>query len=174
MRKLLPLPILAALLLAGCSSTDQNTGTVAGGGGAGQQQAMPNGTGLNGRTNPGDIATQFKNDLNAVGDRVYFATDTYKLNPEARAILDKQIQLLSRYPAIKLVIEGHADERGTREYNLALGDRRAQSVKNYLTDNGISASRLRTLSYGQEKPVALGSDEASWAQNRRGVSVVDQ
>jgi len=173
MRRTLALPILAALLLAACSSTDQNTGSVAGAGG-GQQQPVTNGAGLNGRTNPGDTATQFKNDLNAVGDRVYFATDAYKLNPEGRAILDKQIQLLSRYPTIKLVIEGHCDERGTREYNLALGDRRAQSVKNYLTDNGIAAGRLRTLSYGQERPVALGSDEAAWAQNRRGVSVVDQ
>ena len=173
MRKIFVLPILAALALAACSSTDQNTGNVAGAGGGNQRPGAGDGF-QNGRINPGDAATQFKNELNVVGDRVFFATDAYKLNPEARAILDKQIQLLNRYPTIRLVIEGHCDERGTHEYNLALGDRRAQSVKNYLTDNGISAARLRTLSYGQEKPAALGSDDTAWAQNRRGVSVVEQ
>jgi len=170
MRKFLPLPIIATLLLAACSSTDQNTGGVSGAGGG----ANPYGSGA-GTNNRGlDAATQLKNELATVGDRVFFTTDAYKLSAEARATLDKQIALLSRYPQIKVVIEGHADERGTREYNLALGDRRAQSVKNYLTDNGIQGGRVRIVSYGKEKPTALGSNEAAWAQNRRGVTVVDQ
>ena len=172
MRKLLPLPIVAALLLAACSSTDENTGAGAGAGG-GARPPMAAGSNMNGR-GAMDAATQFTGELNAVGDRVYFATDAYKLSPQARTVLDKQIALLNRYPAIKLVIEGHADERGTREYNLALGERRAQSVMNYLTDAGIAAARVRVLSYGQERPVALGSNEAAWQQNRRAVSVVDQ
>ena len=113
--------------------------------------------------------------LAAVGtDTVHFATDSYSLDGEATAILAKQAQWLAANPGVKVTIEGHCDERGTREYNLALGDRRANSVKNYLTTNGVSAAQLSTISYGKERPVATGSDEASWAQNRRAVSVVPE
>jgi len=111
--------------------------------------------------------------LDKVGsDKVYFATDSYELDGPSQATLDKQAAWLNQYPAVKVTIEGHCDERGTREYNLALGDRRANSVKNYLASRGVSTARITTISYGKERPVALGSDENAWAQNRRAVTVV--
>ncbi|WP_174292736.1 peptidoglycan-associated lipoprotein Pal [Sphingomonas bacterium] len=103
---------------------------------------------------------------------VNFGTDQYDIDPTARAILDGQATWLQRFPQVRITIEGHCDERGTREYNLALGDRRANAAKNYLAAKGIDASRISTISYGKERPVALGSDEGSWAQNRRAVTVV--
>ncbi|MGK6320872.1 peptidoglycan-associated lipoprotein Pal [Sphingomonas sp. DT-204] len=107
-------------------------------------------------------------------DTVHFALDAYDIDPEARTILDSQSTWLQRYPNVRITIEGHCDERGTREYNLALGDRRANAAKNYLVARGIDASRISTISYGKERPVAMGSDEASWAQNRRAVTVTLQ
>jgi peptidoglycan-associated lipoprotein len=103
---------------------------------------------------------------------VNFDVDVYDIDPTARAILDSQAQWLQRYPNVRATVEGHCDERGTREYNLALGDRRANAAKNYLVAKGIDPSRLTTISYGKERPVAMGSDDASWAQNRRAVTVV--
>jgi peptidoglycan-associated lipoprotein len=104
-------------------------------------------------------------------DTIYFDTDRYNIDSEDAAALATQAQWLMRYPAKRATIEGHCDERGTREYNLALGERRANAAKTYLASLGIDASRLATVSYGKERPVALGSDEASWAKNRRAVSV---
>ncbi len=108
-----------------------------------------------------------------VGDRVFFGLDRFDLAPEARATLDRQSSWLNQYPNVTVTIEGHADERGTREYNLALGERRANSVKNYLAAAGVNPARVKIVSYGKEKPAVLGSNEAAWAQNRRGVTVVD-
>jgi peptidoglycan-associated lipoprotein len=107
-------------------------------------------------------------------DRVHFITDSYSLDGEARSILDTQATWLQANPSVNVTIEGHADERGTREYNLALGDRRANAAKNYLAAKGIAASRMTTISWGKERPEALGSDESAWAQNRRAVTVVPQ
>lgn len=104
-------------------------------------------------------------------DTILFDTDKYDIDPVDQQSLSKQAQWLARYPAKRATIEGHADERGTREYNLALGERRANAAKNYLIGLGIDPSRLTTVSYGKERPIALGSDEASWAQNRRAVTV---
>jgi peptidoglycan-associated lipoprotein len=104
-------------------------------------------------------------------DTIYFDTDQYNIDSADAAALQSQAQWLMRYPAKRATIEGHADERGTREYNLALGERRANAAKNYLASLGIDASRVTTVSYGKERPVALGSDEQSWAQNRRAVTV---
>ena len=101
-----------------------------------------------------------------------FATDMFDIDGTARGILDSQADWLQRYPNARITLEGHCDERGTREYNLALGDRRANSAKNYLVARGVAASRITTISYGKERPLALGSDEASYAQNRRAVTVV--
>jgi len=109
--------------------------------------------------------------LMAGGDTIYFSTDRYDIDAEDQAALAKQAQWLMRYPSKRATIEGHADERGTREYNLALGERRANAAKNYLVSLGVDASRLSTLSYGKERPIALGSDEQAWAQNRRAVTV---
>ncbi|HVX79421.1 MAG TPA: peptidoglycan-associated lipoprotein Pal [Bradyrhizobium sp.] len=108
-----------------------------------------------------------------VGDRVFFDSDQTDLSPQATATLDKQIQWLQAYPRYTFVIEGHADERGTREYNIALGARRAQSVRTYMVSHGINPSRMRTISYGKERPVAVCNDISCWAQNRRAVTVLD-
>ena len=103
---------------------------------------------------------------------VNFGVDVYDIDATARAILDGQAAWLARYPQVRITLEGHCDERGTREYNLALGDRRANAAKNYLATRGVDASRITTISYGKERPLALGSDDASYAQNRRAVTVV--
>jgi peptidoglycan-associated lipoprotein len=109
-----------------------------------------------------------------VGDRVFFETDSTDLTPQARATLDKQAQWLSNYQQYsQFTIEGHADERGTREYNIALGARRAQAVRDYLVSRGISASRMHTISYGKERPVAVCNDISCWSQNRRAVTVLN-
>ncbi len=105
-------------------------------------------------------------------DTIHFALDQYDIDSQARAILDSQSAWLAKYPNVPVTIEGHCDERGTREYNLALGDRRANATKNYLAARGIAPTRITTISYGKERPIALGSDEASWAQNRRAVTIV--
>ena len=111
---------------------------------------------------------------NVTSDRVFFATDSHTLDDRARSVLDTQAAWLVRNPNVRVTIEGHADERGTREYNLALGDRRANAAKNYLAARGVPAARMSTISWGKERPEALGSDEGAWAQNRRAVTVIPQ
>ena len=101
-----------------------------------------------------------------VGDRVYFDLDSYDIRPDAQPVLSNQAAWLVRYPNVAIRIEGNADERGTREYNLALGARRANSVRDFLVGRGVAAQRIETISFGKERPIAEGSDEASWAQNR--------
>ena len=103
---------------------------------------------------------------------IFFDTDRYNIDSADAAALQMQARYLAQYPNVTVTVEGHADERGTREYNLALGDRRANSAKNYLVARGVSPSRITTISYGKERPLALGSDEESYAQNRRAVTVV--
>lgn len=104
-------------------------------------------------------------------DVIYFDTDKYNIDAEDQQALAQQAQWLMRYPGKRVTLEGHADERGTRDYNLALGERRANAAKNYLVSLGVDAGRVTTVSYGKERPVALGSDEASWAKNRRAVTI---
>lgn len=123
--------------------------------------------------NYGSATPGSQDDLSVnVGDRVFFGYDSFTLTPEAISQLELQSQWMRQYPSVNLIIEGHADERGTREYNLALGDRRASAVKNYMVSLGISPSRVSTISYGKERPEMLGSNSESWAKNRRSVSVV--
>jgi peptidoglycan-associated lipoprotein len=108
-----------------------------------------------------------------VGDRVFFETDSSELTPQSRATLDKQAQWLNNYSQYgQFTVEGHADERGTREYNIALGARRAQTARDYLIAHGVAANRMRTISYGKERPVALCDDISCWSQNRRAVTVL--
>ena len=107
-------------------------------------------------------------------DRVYFALDDYSIDDQDRQVLNAQAGWLRQHPNVRVTIEGHADERGTREYNLALGDRRANAAKNYLASVGIDVSRMTTISYGKERPAALGSDEEAWAKNRRAVTVLPE
>jgi peptidoglycan-associated lipoprotein len=108
-----------------------------------------------------------------VGDRVFFETDSTEVTVQGRGTLDKQAQWLTTYSQYSFTIEGHADERGTREYNLALGARRAQAVRDYLASRGISPTRMRTISYGKERPVAVCNDISCWSQNRRAVTVLN-
>ena len=107
-----------------------------------------------------------------VGDRIFFDTDSTSIRADAQATLDRQAQWLQKYPNYAITVEGHADERGTREYNLALGARRAAATRDYLSSRGIPAQRIKTISYGKEKPVAVCDDISCWSQNRRAVTVL--
>jgi peptidoglycan-associated lipoprotein len=109
---------------------------------------------------------------NVSSDRILFDTDSFAIDDRDRAVLESQAAWLRAHPAVRVTIEGHCDERGTREYNLALGDRRANAAKNYLAARGVDPSRMAVISWGKEKPEALGSDESAWAQNRRAVTVL--
>jgi peptidoglycan-associated lipoprotein len=147
--------LLAAALLAACSSTKEEAPAVSAPVASSSIQ-------------PGS-AEDFR--VN-VGDTVFFETDQYSIRADAQGILQKQAAWLKQYPQTKLLVEGHADERGTREYNLALGDRRAYAVKEFLVSLGVDAARLQTKSYGKERPTCTESDDSCWQQNRRGYSVL--
>jgi peptidoglycan-associated lipoprotein len=128
---------------------------------------------LNGGANGGAGAPGSAQEFaSSVGDRVFFDTDSTDLNAAAQATLDKQADWLQRYSRYAFTIEGHADERGTREYNFALGAHRAEAAKEYLIAKGISSSRIKTISYGKERPVAVCDDISCWSQNRRAVTVL--
>ena len=152
------------LFLAACESAPQQAASTGGTGSSSQTATAPAAAGIQ----SGSVQDFQVN----VGDRVFFDYDKFEVKPAGKATLDKQAAWLKRFPQWKVVVEGHADERGTREYNLALGERRANAVKTYLANQGIPANRITTISYGKERPVALGSNEAAWAQNRRGVTVL--
>ena len=107
-----------------------------------------------------------------VGDTVHFALNEYNVEDADKAVLGRQAAWLAKYPAVRVTVEGHADERGTREFNLALGARRANAVKEFLVSQGVSTGRVETVSYGKERPICTSSDEGCWAQNRRGVTTV--
>ena len=143
-------------LLAVSACADKNANQLGLGGAAGQ--ATPG--------SPQDFVVN-------VGDRVFFLVDQTDLNDQARSTLDRQAQWLNRYSQYTVTIEGHADERGTREYNLALGARRAANTRNDLASRGVAANRMRTISYGKERPVAVCDDESCWSQNRRAVTVLN-
>jgi peptidoglycan-associated lipoprotein len=137
--------------------------------------ACANNPDQNAQANAGGMATPGSQQdfVVNVGDRVFFDTDSSDLSPTARATLDKQAQWLNQYSQYsQFTIEGHADERGTREYNIALGARRAQAVRDYLVSRGVSGSRMHTISYGKERPVAVCNDISCWSQNRRAVTVL--
>jgi peptidoglycan-associated lipoprotein len=161
--------LAALLLVVACSSTPEDTG---GASGAGAVAPQPTTEVLVEETVT--YAPGSQEELTALyGDRVFFATDQSDLQADARATLEGWAQWLRQYPSAILTIEGHCDERGTREYNLALGERRASAAKNYLVALGINPNRLATISYGKERPAVLGSNEFAWAQNRRGVAAVN-
>lgn len=150
--------LVAALAISGCAkNTADEAADAANAYGAGRGHAAPG--------SQQDFVVN-------VGDRVFFDTDSVELSPTAQATLEKQAAWLQRYPRYSFTIEGHADERGTREYNFALGQQRAEATKNYLISRGISASRIRTISYGKERPVSVCDDISCWSQNRRAVTVL--
>lgn len=164
--------LMAALLLVaacettpdGSSGSSNSSGNRSGAGAAG----VDGGALKNPNAKPGSVEDFVDN----VGDRVWFGFDSAELSDEGRATLDKQATWLKQYGSVSITVEGHCDERGTREYNLALGQKRASSVKKYLVASGVPDSRVETVSYGKERPEATGSNEEAWAQNRRGVSVI--
>lgn len=144
--------IASAMLVAACANNPND----------------PNG-GANSASTPGSAQDFVVN----VGDRVFFESDSSELSSQARATLDKQSTWLNQYSRYSFTIEGHADERGTREYNIALGARRAQATRDYLISRGVSGQRMRTISYGKERPVAVCNDISCWSQNRRAVTVLN-
>ncbi len=152
---------LGILLLAACSSSQPGEPTL-----STDDPALGQGTGAS-------YAAGSQAALEAeAGDTVYFAFDSSTLRPESQAVVSQQATWLQQNPSVTVTVAGHADERGTREYNLALGDRRANAVRSYLIGLGIEPSRVRTISYGEERPVATGSNEQAWAQNRRAQTLV--
>lgn len=151
----------ALFLLAACSSTPKDAGN-AGNSGSGSGSAS-------------QIVPGSQQDLVAnVGDRVFFDFNKSNVRNDQRAVLDRQAEWLKRFPQVTVTVEGHCDERGTREYNLALGAKRAAASKNYLVAAGINPNRIETISYGKERPEVAGSNEEAWRQNRRAVTVVKQ
>lgn len=157
--------LIAALGLAACNNPDRFG---AGGAGANGAGGFVDTNGLGDPNDPTSIA--YFNQT--VGDRVLFAVDQSTLSPEGRTVLQGQSQWLAANPNYAIIIEGHADEQGTREYNLALGARRASAVQDFLISQGVGPSRMRTVSYGKERPVEICSDEACYAKNRRAVTVL--
>ena len=146
-----------ALALAGCAN----------------KKNMPNSAGELGLGGAGSATPGSQQDFTVnVGDRIFFDTDSTSIRADAQQTLQRQAQWLSRYPNYAITVEGHADERGTREYNLALGARRAAATRDFLASQGVPASRMKTISYGKEKPVAVCDDISCWSQNRRAVTVL--
>ncbi len=155
----------ALLLLAACSTTPPPPPGPPGG---------PGGPGGAGGISPGAAVPGSQQDLaQTAGDRVFFAFNRSDISSEGQQTLERQADWLRHYPNVTVTIEGHCDERGTREYNLALGERRADAVKNVLVAAGIPASRISTISYGKERPIVLGSNEEAWAQNRVAITTVN-
>jgi peptidoglycan-associated lipoprotein len=152
--------LMAVMAMAACSKNQDPNAGAGGLGGAG-------GAGAGGKGTPGSVE-EF---AQSVGDRIFFESDSSELTPTAQATLDKQAQWLNQYGRYRVVIEGHADERGTREYNFALSARRSEVTKTYLTGRGVSAGRVRTTNFGKERPVAVCNDISCWSQNRRAVTV---
>ncbi len=158
---------MAALTLAACQNPDRY-GAGGADGGAGGTGGYVDTTGLGDPNDPRSIA--YFNQT--VGDRVLFAVDQSTLSPEGRTILTGQANWLNQNPGYAIIIEGHADEQGTREYNLALGARRAAAVQQFLISQGVSGSRMKTISYGKERPIEVCSDESCYSRNRRAVTVL--
>ncbi len=162
MLKKLFMLIVAGFFLASCAATKTEEGGVV-------DAASTSASSSSG----GEITAGTQEDLIVnVGDRVFFEFDSSELTVDAQATLDAQAAWLTQYPDTNITVEGHADERGTREYNLALGDKRAFSVYSYLAQAGIDTNRMEYVSWGKERPEVIGSDETAYSQNRRGVTIV--
>lgn len=154
--------LAAAAMITACSSTPETAATAGGGEGAGA-----------GAAGSGTVRPGSQEDLRAsVGDRVFFGSDRSTIAADQRPVLERQARWLQQYAQNQVTIEGHADERGTREYNLALSQRRGNSARDVLVASGVSGSRIQVVSFGKDRPEALGSDETAWAQNRRAVTVM--
>ena len=156
--------------LAACSTTPKGTADSSGSGSSSSSSDVSSSTSSDSvNIEPGSQEDLIVN----VGDRVFFNYDSSDLDGDAQELLQDQVAWLKQYSDVSIIVEGHCDERGTREYNLALGEKRAQSVKNYLISLGISSDRVSTISYGKERPAVVGSNDGAWAQNRRSVTIVN-
>ena len=168
---------LLVFFLAACSTTPKDTADSSGSGSSSSSSDVSSSEeGTITETSPESalIEPGSQEDLIVnVGDRVFFKYDSSDLGPDEQELLQDQVVWLKQYSDVSVIVEGHCDERGTREYNLALGEKRAQSVKNYLVSLGISSDRISTISYGKERPAVVGSNDGAWAQNRRSVTVVN-
>ena len=164
---------LLVFFLAACSTTPKDTADSSGSGSTSTSSDVSS-SAENESTESASIEPGSQEDLIVnVGDRVFFNYDSAELDTDAQELLQDQVAWLKQYSNVSVIIEGHCDERGTREYNLALGEKRAQSVKNYLINLGISSDRVSTISYGKERPAVVGSNDGAWAQNRRSVTIVN-
>ena len=172
-KKMISLVAIAAALslTAGCARRNRELPPAPPSETAPGEQGLPGEIGTPGQTVPGSRADFLQS---VPTDRVYFDFDSYSLDGEDRATLDAQADWLTRNPNVRVTIEGHADERGTREYNLALGDRRANAARDYLEARGVASSRMQVISWGKERPAVEGSTEYAWSQNRRAVTVVPE
>ena len=159
--------------LASCSTTPKDTADSSGSGSSSSSSDVSS-TSSDAGSDSASIEPGSQEDLIVnVGDRVFFNYDSSELDSDAQELLQDQVAWLKQYSNVSIIVEGHCDERGTREYNLALGEKRAQSVKNYIISLGISSDRLSTISYGKERPAVIGSNDGAWAQNRRSVTKIN-
>ena len=164
---------LLVFFLAACSTTPKDTADSSGSGSTSTSSDVSSSAETE-TTESASIEPGSQEDLIVnVGDRVFFNYDSAELDTDAQELLQDQVAWLKQYSDVSVIIEGHCDERGTREYNLALGEKRAQSVKNYIISLGISADRVSTISYGKERRAVVGSNDGAWAQNRRSVTTVN-
>jgi peptidoglycan-associated lipoprotein len=154
--KVIAICLVAGLAVTGCAS----------------RKGLPNNAGELGLGANGAVPGTSQDFTVNVGDRVFFDTDSSAIRPDAQQTLARQAQWLNQYPQYAITIEGHADERGTREYNIALGARRAAATRDFLVSRGVNQGRIRTISYGKERPVATCDDISCWSQNRRAVTVL--
>jgi len=165
---------LLVFFLAACSTTPKDTADSSGSGSTSSSSDVSSSGSDSTSSDSASIEPGSQEDLIVnVGDRVFFNYDSFELDSDAQELLQDQVAWLKQHSGVSVIIEGHCDERGTREYNLALGEKRAQSVKNYLIGLGISSDRVSTISYGKERPAVVGSNDGAWAQNRRSVTLVN-
>ena len=167
-----PAIVAIALLLAACESPPDSGATTTGqsGSGMGSSTGVGTASGMQGQgLGPNASAQALNEAIQRIGDRVFFAFDSSEVRDDGRQLVQRWAQFMQQNPNAMATIEGHTDDRGTREYNLGLGERRASSVRNYLVSLGVPANRVQTVSFGKERPATVGSNEQAWSQNRRGV-----
>ena len=163
---------ILVLFVAACATKPKDDGDSSGSGSSSSGDSVSEGT-ITETSGSGIVAGSQEDLIVNVGDRVFFGYDSSDLDSDALELLQDQVAWLKQNSGVSITIEGHCDERGTREYNLALGEKRAQAVKNYLIGLGINPDRVSTISYGKERPAVVGSNDGAWAQNRRSVTTVN-
>ena len=165
--------IFIVLFVAACATTPKDSADSSGSGSSSSGSDVSSEGTITETTGSGIVSGSQEDLIVNVGDRVFFGYDSSDLDSDALELLQDQVAWLKQHSDVSVTIEGHCDERGTREYNLALGEKRAQAVKNYLIGLGINPDRVSTISYGKERPAVVGSNDGAWAQNRRSVTIVN-